>query len=717
MRASTHASPDDIDITSIWGALKRSGKKLLLASLLMGGITAGVLSLVAPRYTSEAELKVDAKESANPFASPKHDTAAPDAVQLRADKEAVNTHVRALLSADLANRVASELKLAQRKEFNSALGGVDKLDSMLRMIGIGGPRGGESEQDRVLNAYFKRLEVYSPKETRIIAIRFTSIDPALAAEVANLLAETYRQTLASQSVVETDEVQKALEPKISRMLDEVAQAEAAIERFKGSEAEARARSARELMRSGSADALPDVQKSPLIQNLVQQRVRLEREISELSATLLPGHPRMKQLNADLAGLKRQIGGEVSKIVDSLEKEAKVATFREASVAHSIDEIKSQVVTTSTDEVELRQLEAIAKSKRTQLESLQAQYEANRARADKRIVPIEAQIVMSARPSTVPVFPKKLSYSALVTVATLLFGIAWVVTRALLIGARGSASGAHPKRRASDREMPPPIPQQITVAAASPALPGALPEPQLIVETQDPAAEFAIDEVGLTEIATITKLGRFLRHEAPEKGGLRTLITGDATSIDASKEAVAVAEELVRDGLQVILIDWSTQGEGFAAQMGAAPEAGFMELLSGAASFEDVITTLPDGKAHLIAPGAPLDGTDSEGEIDIDKLNLLLDALDEAYDHILVVGEQEEARSLFEAIQGRFDVGVLVAEGKRRISVLQDPPGTFLGFDVTDIALIRFLRAESKPAPPQQVVRRRGGTSRVDLQPG
>lgn len=750
MRASTHASPDDIDITSIWGALKRSGKKLLLASLLMGGITAGVLSLVAPRYTSEAELKVDAKESANPFASPKHDTAAPDAVQLRADKEAVNTHVRALLSADLANRVASELKLAQRKEFNSALGGVDKLDSMLRMIGIGGPRGGESEQDRVLNAYFKRLEVYSPKETRIIAIRFTSIDPALAAEVANLLAETYRQTLASQSVVETDEVQKALEPKISRMLDEVAQAEAAIERFKGdknifrggpqrtglneqqlgeltaeltkakaarSEAEARARSARELMRSGSADALPDVQKSPLIQNLVQQRVRLEREISELSATLLPGHPRMKQLNADLAGLKRQIGGEVSKIVDSLEKEAKVATFREASVAHSIDEIKSQVVTTSTDEVELRQLEAIAKSKRTQLESLQAQYEANRARADKRIVPIEAQIVMSARPSTVPVFPKKLSYSALVTVATLLFGIAWVVTRALLIGARGSASGAHPKRRASDREMPPPIPQQITVAAASPALPGALPEPQLIVETQDPAAEFAVDEVGLTEIATITKLGRFLRHEAPEKGGLRTLITGDATSIDASKEAVAVAEELVRDGLQVILIDWSTQGEGFAAQMGAAPEAGFMELLSGAASFEDVITTLPDGKAHLIAPGAPLDGTDSEGEIDIDKLNLLLDALDEAYDHILVVGEQEEARSLFEAIQGRFDVGVLVAEGKRRISVLQDPPGTFLGFDVTDIALIRFLRAESKPAPPQQVVRRRGGTSRVDLQPG
>ena len=97
-----------------------------------------------------------------------------------------------------------------------------------------------------------------------------------------------------------------------------------------SEIEARAKSAREMVKAGTADALPDAQKSPLIQNLVQQRVRIERQISELSATLLPGHPRMRQLNADLAGLKKQLTAEVSKLVDSLEKEAKVAQGREDS---------------------------------------------------------------------------------------------------------------------------------------------------------------------------------------------------------------------------------------------------------------------------------------------------------------------------------------------------------------------------------------------------
>src|SRR5690606_26330809 len=126
---------------------------------------------------------------------------------------------------------------------------------------------------------------------------------------------------------------------IARLAEEAAAAEAEVERFRGeaniltggqqatglneqqlaelnaeltkakaarSGAEARAEQAREMQKAGSSETLGDVQKSPLIQNLVQSRVRVERQISELSATLLPGHPRMRQLTADLGGLKRQI---------------------------------------------------------------------------------------------------------------------------------------------------------------------------------------------------------------------------------------------------------------------------------------------------------------------------------------------------------------------------------------------------------------------------
>ena len=313
----------------------------------------------------------------------------------------------------------------------------------------------------MLSAFRSRLQVYSAKESRFIGVRVTSIDPQLAADIANGIVENYRASIAQQGVVEVDDQQDVLRGKIDKLTPEVAAAETEIDRYRGQidgfrggaqntglneqqmseltaeltkakaargEAEARAKSAREMMKLGSADALPDVQKSPLIQNLVQQRVRIERQISEQSTTLLPGHPRMRQMNADLAGLKLQIKDEVAKIVDSLDKEARVAQGREDSIEKSLADIKARVVTNAPEEAKLRQLEANAKAKRTELESLQARLESNRKKLDTRAQPVEAQIISKAQPDSVPIFPKKVQLSALMAFAALMFGTAWTVAK-------------------------------------------------------------------------------------------------------------------------------------------------------------------------------------------------------------------------------------------------------------------------------------------------
>ena len=62
----------------------------------------------------------------------------------------------------------------------------------------------------------------------------------------------------------------------------------------------------------------------------------------------------------------------------------------------------------------------------------------------------------------------------------------------------------------------------------------------------------------------------------------------------------------------------------------------------------------------------------------------------------------------------FDAGVLVADDKKRVSVLKDPPGTFLGFEVADIDVIRFERAGIAPAANQRIQRvtaKNGGEAR------
>ena len=213
MRA-THASPDDIDLLTVWGSLKRSLPRILLASLLAGGLTFGVMSLTAPQVRLGSSDRDFGQEHRRPGPRSPPRTAVQTLVNVRMDKEAINTHVRALLSPDLAQKIITELKLDQKPEFNAAKGSPDTLTKLMRMAGVGAPNMKVSDLDRTLETYFKQLEVFSPKESRSIVVRFTSIDPELAKTIANRIAETYRDRLASAVVVESDDTYKDLEPKI-----------------------------------------------------------------------------------------------------------------------------------------------------------------------------------------------------------------------------------------------------------------------------------------------------------------------------------------------------------------------------------------------------------------------------------------------------------------------------------------------------------------------
>ncbi|MFZ8477674.1 hypothetical protein ACO1MN_15545, partial [Staphylococcus aureus] len=83
----------------------------------------------------------------------------------------------------------------------------------------------------------------------------------------------------------------------------------------------------------------------------------------------------------------------------------------------------------------KQLIAEAASKRDELERLRTQYNVNTTRSDSKAVPIEAKLIAPATPSSVPVFPKKLPWSALVALATFLLGLALSVLGAAAAGAR------------------------------------------------------------------------------------------------------------------------------------------------------------------------------------------------------------------------------------------------------------------------------------------
>ncbi len=387
---------------------------------------------------------------------------------------------------------------------------------------------------------------------------------------------------------ETNDARAKLGPQILKLASEVAEAEAAVTRFRGqsnifeagrertglneqqltelnadltrvasarAEAEARARDAREIAKRGFGETLADVQKSQLVPRLVEQRVRVERQVSELSASLLPGHPRMKQLQADLSSLNSQITAEVDKIVQGLEREAKVAALREDGVRRRLDEAKRRVVDAGGDDVKLRALESIAKSKRAEFERLQAQAEAARSTSDANAVPGEVQLISRARASHEKSSPKSVMIVSMASFATFLVGLSIVIVHALFSGARG-ATGSHLAHAAQ----------------------GYAPvRPRFAALSSPPVTLRAV-----RTSATLEEVARTLVDKAQHRSGFRSMVSAAHASGSIGCTPVDLARQLSRLNRQVILLDCSRDGVGIASDVLPKPRRGLSDVLAGTA---------------------------------------------------------------------------------------------------------------------------------------
>ena len=146
------------------------------------------------------------------------------------------------------------------------------------------------------------------------------------------------------------------------------------------------------------------------------------------------------------------------------------------------------------------------------------------------------------------------------------------------------------------------------------------------------------------------------------------------------------------------MDWAPAGHELFRTCGLDLTKGLADLATGAAVFDDVIHGLPGKKTHIICAGTNAD--QAEALRDTDRLNLIFDALDETYDHILAHGPFNSARNLFTAMQGRFDAGLLVLDTTGRGTGIE-PIAGFLGYDIPDLEIIHYERAsaEHQITPP------------------
>jgi polysaccharide biosynthesis transport protein len=651
----------DLDLHALGHALMRKRSLIIVPTVLALVASLAAVNMITPRFKSEARILVDGRE--NVFLRP---TGERNEERSALDAEAVTSQVQLVQSRDLAREIIKKNKLAERPEFDPVLQGFSPLKSMLALVGIGRDPLSLTPEERVLEAYYDRFTAYAVDKSRVIVIEFQSRDPELAARVANSIAEGYLVLQQDARQQQAKSAGQWLSGEIESLRKKVAESESRVEDFRSksslfvgtnnttlsnqqmgelntqlnnaralkSDAESKARLIKEMLQSGKPIEASEVLNSELVRRLSEQRVTLRAQLAEQSSTLLDGHPRIKELKAQLADLDRQLREEAGKVSRSLDNDARIASGRVDGLVASLDQLKKQASSNNGQDVQLRALEREAKAQRDLLESYLAKYREASARENIEAAPADGRIISRASVSNTPAYPKKLPIVLIATLATLLLTSGAIATGELLRMTAPRATGAVSPEVV--REIAPEIvmaapPEPVHAPAIATELPvldladvDQAPEPVLNEPRVDSPRMDAAAEIGEIEQLADVLVGA-------GSAARKVTVLGTASSESITLTTLILAR-LMAQQAKVVVVDLVASSPMMTAASADPVAPGLAELMQGEASFAQIITKDRLSRVHLVSAGRP--GFD-RAQLQSPRLTLAIDALLRVYDHVLL----------------------------------------------------------------------------------
>ena len=679
---------DDIDVIGLFAALKRKWWLVLLITILTAVGLFLFLSAISPRYESNARIIIENNDNA--FNRTLNDNGGQQ-TNNQFDEEAIRSQVEVISSDKIALEIITQLDLENKDEFNES-GFFDAIadyfDSNDTPVVSSNSNAISSSQSAVLDEFKKRLNVYPIEKSRAIVIEFWSTDPNTALEVPNRIAEVFVHIQEEKKKKLTKDAKVWLNPVVNEYRQKLEEAEADVAAFRTkqdilrgggttnqslasqqlseistelsrlraqrSSAQAKVASIRAALKSGaSLDAIPEVIASPLIQRLREREAEIKAQISDLSTTLLPNHPRLKSLNAQIDDFQIQIRGSANNILKSLENNVNLTRETEADLMKEIGRLKQEVTRVNKEEVKLDALVRKSDSYR----DLLREYEKRNLEALSRsnFTPIDAEIYPSRSLPGEPYFPKVVPFTIAGTVAALMLSILGVLA-ITLVSSIGSARAGTP---VSHEE------------------PVAVEEPELEVEpTQDQTAFVEPEEEKparsnpfeqLETIITGKTKKRFEKYDVstPQPSDQSAAMPVQAANPNDKEGAIAVryaasvfqdlgegrivvaspggdrgsktawilARQLERSGENgVVIIDLSGGGASASEMLGGNELPGLFNLVSGAVSVSNIIYRDQMSGVHVVPSGTLFHG---EPAPDMQSISDIIDAIAMSYDYCIL----------------------------------------------------------------------------------
>ncbi|MBY4614377.1 GumC family protein [Rhizobium redzepovicii] len=649
----------DIDLGQLVRAVWARRLRILAITLAGAGIAFTGAKIMSPQYRSETRILIEPRAPAFASTQQVNDAGAGPLM----DELNIASQVQLLQSADLLKKVINDLKLYNLPEFDDAANGSAMSSIMVKLHLKKNPMENPPEE-RVIDAFVERLQVYQVPGSRVIGISFTLKDPKLAAAIPNAMANVYLSTQSGAKLDSNSEATRWLEPEIEGLRRKVSEAEKKVAEYRTSHgllqtngtttfpaqqlndisaeltrvrgdkanAEARAQAVRNALSSGEAsDTLPDIMSSQAIQRLKATESGLQSQISDLQTSLLNNHPRLKSLRAQLADIRTQIRQETQKILTSIENESKVADLRASELERQSDTVQANSARAGEDEVGLNALEREATAQRQLLETYLVRYREAASRADSNSSPADARIVSKAIEPVDPYFPKVVPIVVVAAVATLILSAIVTMLAELFSGRALRPVDAAPETIEAEtlvEERVAPQAAPVVSAVRKPIQPSMLAivgdeDEKDVIEDTEAAEKLPEDD---NEFSVASVADYLTGSRAP------LAIAISPTGDNGSAATVLLTRMLADAGRRVILIDMT--GSGYPTELMAEDQAapGVTDLLCGEAAFGDTIHSDRLSLAHVIPQGQSDVRRAMRG---VDRLSLLLDALAAAYDLVVV----------------------------------------------------------------------------------
>lgn len=674
----------DVDLGRLAAGLASRWRLIVAVALGLTVLAWVAASIATPHYKAEARILIEARESV--FTRP---GSTQEADRPLLDEEGVLSQVQVISSTDLLKQVARDLDLASRAEFEAG-GNLGALSRAFVLLGLRSDPSGIPPEERVLRKFREKLTVYRVERSRVIVIEFSSVDPALAAAVPNAIAGAYLEVQREAKLVSNTDATDWLEPEIADLRERVREAEAKVAEFRSrsdlligqnnsvlatqqlselstelsrvraerAAAEARAEGVRTALAAGaSAEALPEVLSSTLIQRLRERQVQLQADIADLSATLLDNHPRLRSLRSQLADLDTQIRSEARKVLAGLETEARTAALRERQLTGDLNTLKAASARAGEEEVDLRALEREATAQRELLESYLARYREAMSRRERNYVPVDARVISSAVTPNEPYFPKKLPIAGATFAGSLL-----LMALAVLLQELFSGRAMRPAPTARPEEV-----EDVAMPVTEPV-------------SADPVSEAGLDVAAAAEglIAGGASRAVFVSPEGDE----------------AAAASILVAREIADSGLRVLLLDMTLSGAASAPMLDGLKRPGITDLLASEAQFSEIIHEDRYSECHVIPSGL---ADPRRAMRAAERLPIILRALETAYDIVVIECGPADADAIGRLVGEDTEVLVSALEaGQADLApVLADLAEG--GFET--VSLVELSGAAPMPTPP------------------